>query len=79
MAGEIKIPNGAPRRAYLRAYLVACVRDNVLTLTDLAASDGVQRVLSTVSRDIREVGTDLAKDAIKAGSQLLGAWFSKRG
>lgn len=72
---EIKIPDGAPRRAYLRAYIVACVRDNVLSFADLATGEGVQKVLSMAARDIREVGADLTRDAIRAGGQLLGRWL----
>ena len=75
---EIKIPDGAPRRAYLRAYIVACVRDNVLSLADLATGEGVQKVLSMAAADIRHVGAALAHDAVKAGGQLLGRWLGSR-
>jgi hypothetical protein len=80
MAGtaQIKIPDGAPRRAYLRAYIVACVRDNVLSFSDLATGEGVQKILQTASQDIRLVGADLLKDTVRAGGALLGRWLGSR-
>jgi hypothetical protein len=67
-----------PRREYLRAYLLACVRDNVLTLADLTSGDAITKLLNTVSTDARQVIGDMIRDGVSTGVGMLGAFLASR-
>jgi len=67
-----------PRREYLRAYLLACVRDNVLSLADLTSGEVVGKLLNTVSTDARQVLGELIRDGVSSGVGMLGAFLASR-
>lgn len=68
----------ANRRDYLRDYILACVRDNVLSLGDLASAEVVEKLLRTVSSDVREVAVDILRSGARNGLSALGAWLATK-
>lgn len=61
------------RRDYLREYILACVRDNVLSWGDITNPNIANKLLKAVSSDLRYVVTDLLRTGASNGLQLLGA------
>jgi len=68
----------APRREFLREYVLACVRENVLSWGDLASGAAVDKLLRAISSDIREVATDILSNGAKNGLRVLGDFLSSR-
>ncbi len=60
-------PNCA-RQEYLKQYLMACVRDSVLSWGDLASPDVLNKLLKIISKDTKAVIADLGR---AAGGNLL--------
>lgn len=60
-------PVNAPRTEYLRNYLLACLRDNVLSASDMISVSLLTKMQATLSRDVRsvlaELGTQLVTTA----------------
>lgn len=56
------------RQEYLKSYLVACVRDSVLSWSDFTNPRIVDKILKVISTDAKTVLVDLGKTA---GSGLL--------
>lgn len=55
------------RRDHLKAYLWACVRDNVLTKEDLVSLNTVEKIRQTVTDDLRAM---LADAGVSVGNGL---------
>lgn len=67
-------PLSSNRRDHLRAYLFACVRDNVLTKSDLVSLKTIEKIQRTVTSDLRAMLVD-AGDGIR---NLVGMFFGSK-
>lgn len=63
------------RKEYLKRYIRACLRDSVLSWSDIASFDAVGKVLAVLSQDCKAAITDLAKEGsstfLRAASAAL--------
>ncbi len=66
------------RREHLREYILACVRDNVFSFSDLAKPDIMQRLLGAVSSDVRLVVTDLVRAGAGSALRMIGDALSSK-
>lgn len=57
-------PVTAPRTEYLRNYLLACLRDNILSASDMLSVSLLTRMQTTLSRDVRSVLAELGTHAV---------------
>ena len=65
------------RREFLRQYILACVRDSLLSLSDLKSLAAPGKVLKVLSQDINDVLREMARTgfgniARAAGAALIG-------
>ncbi len=67
-------PLSSNRRDHLRAYLWACVRDNVLTKADLVSLNTVEKISQTVTNDLKAMAVD-AGVSIGTGLKNLASMF----
>jgi predicted naringenin-chalcone synthase len=65
-----KVEANSDRRAYLRNYLVACLRDNVLAAGDLLSLSLLDSLRETMASDVKDIAKGLAVE--------LGLGFLKR-
>lgn len=61
------------RQELLKEYLLACVRDNVLSFADLASPDIIHKLVSAISTDARLVIGDLLRQGGSGILRLIGA------
>lgn len=82
MSGNVK-PNPAERREHLKQYILACVRDNVLSWADLASGEAIDKLLKAFSSDFRATMTELGRAGagglLKKGAALLGMFADTLG
>lgn len=65
--------SGAPtRRDHLRAYLLACLRDNVLSPGDLLSVRVLDRLSATLAADIKAIAADVLSDAKSMALGIVG-------
>lgn len=70
---------GALRRAHLRAYVLSCLKDQVLTWSDLKSPAVlVDKLLQVVRKDAREVFEDLGRDGSASGLRLGAALIGQK-
>lgn len=70
---------GAMRRAHLRAYVLSCLKDKVLSWSDLGRPAVlVERLLQVVRDDGREVFEDLGRDGAAGGLRLAAGLIGQR-
>jgi hypothetical protein len=63
----------AERREHLRQYLLACVRDSVLSWNDFKSPAFLDKVLKTLSADTRAVAKEFGIDGLlRVGTTLVG-------
>lgn len=67
-------PLSPNRRDHLKAYLWACVRDNVLTRGDLVSLNTVEKIRQTVTDDLKAMLTD-AGAGLTTGLKNLACMF----
>ena len=74
-------PNaGSERRAHLRAYLLAWLRDQVLSRADLVSLEVLAQLRKTLSDDLTAVLSDLGlspKGALDLATEVAGAGIAK--
>jgi hypothetical protein len=56
------------RKEYLKRYIQACIRDSVLSWTDLASFNAIDKVVKMFSKDVKSVLKDFGREA---GGNLL--------
>lgn len=59
-------PVTSPRTEYLRNYLLACVRDNVIGVSDLSSISLLGKLQATLAKDVRSVLVDLGTQMVSA-------------
>ena len=64
------------RKEYLKRYIRACLRDSVLSWSDIASLDAVGKVLAVLSKDAKAAVTDLAKEGGGTLLRVAGAALS---
>lgn len=76
MSGSSVKSNPAERREHLKQYILKCVRDNVLSWTDLTSGEAFDKLLKALSSDFRATMADLGRaggsSLLKKGATLLG-------
>lgn len=61
------------RRDHLRAYLWACVRDNVLTKADLVSLNTAEKIRQTVTDDLKAMVVDAGTSIKNMATMFFGA------
>jgi hypothetical protein len=69
---------GTDRRAHLREYLLACIRDQVLSWADLTSPGVLDKLLRTLSADVREVLTGLGRTGGANAARLAALAIGKK-
>lgn len=70
---------GAVRRAHLRSYVLACLRDKLLSWSDLKSPTAlVAKLLQVVKDDGREVFEDLGRDGGANGLRLAAGLVAQK-
>jgi hypothetical protein len=75
-----KAPSCAERRrAHLRAYLLACIDDNILSPVDLInINSTAQKLLRTITADLRGEAVQLGQSAGANLLQWIGRGLAKK-
>lgn len=66
-------PLSSNRRDHLRAYLWACVRDNVLTKADLVSLNTIEKIRQTVTNDLKTMLKETGASLWNLAGMFLGA------
>lgn len=67
------------RRAHLKEYILACLRDNIFSWQDIVNGNAVDVLLKAVPGDVRAVVRDLGKQGLGGLAQLGGLLLNQLG
>ena len=66
-------PARTDRREHLRAYLLSCVRDNVLTRADLVSLKTIDKLRQTMTDDMKAMVFDAGAGLLTLASMFVGS------